>query len=169
MKRFGSWLLILAFIADSMVHPLLFSVEYIVVQHSLSDLETQLAYEKSEQIGKSQTIIVLQETDARKRGDIYSQNIFSEEHNGSTVCYTIVDSTNLVDYQKVLKKNETDPFSTENHSVFFKLQKDVFFYTIEIPSVIDNTSFETIHSLLYLDIKTNPFFAVQTPPPNGIV
>ena len=66
MKRFGSWLLILAFIADSMVHPLLFSVEYIVVQHSLSDLETQLAYEKSEQIGKSQTIIVLQETDARK-------------------------------------------------------------------------------------------------------
>ena len=168
MKQSVTGFLLFIFIANSMVHPLLFSIEYEAVQRSLTHLETELSLEKAAQIGKSQAIIVLDEHNARKRGDVYGQNIFAEEHYGKTICYTIVDSSELLDYQQITKKAETDPFSPKNHSVFFKLPKDLYYQTAEIKLVTYKTSFENLHFLLYINAKTDPFFTVPTPPPNPI-
>ena len=168
MKRTLIGLLILIFVADSLIHPLLFSAEYVVIERNLTDLETELSIEKANQIGHSQAVIVL-EDNARMRGDVYSQNFFTEEHDGKTVSYTIVDSTQLIDYQKITKKNSNDPFSSDNHNVFLKLQKDLFFQEIAVMTVKLSPVKEQLHFLLYLNTKTDPFLAVQTPPPNGIL
>ena len=109
------------------------------------------------------------EDNARMRGDVYSQNFFTEEHDGKTVSYTIVDSTQLIDYQKITKKNSNDPFSSDNHNVFLKLQKDLFFQEITVMTAKPLPVKEQLHFLLYLNTKTDPFLAVQTPPPNGIL
>lgn len=167
MRRLLVGLLVLIFIADSLIHPLLFSVEYVAIQRNLSDLEIELAVEKSDKIGQSQAIILL-EDNARMRGDVYSQNFFSEEYDGKTICYTIVDSSQLVDYQKITKKNASDPFSSDNHNVFFKLQKDLFCQDLDDMKTANAPIEERLHFLLYINSKTNPFLAVQTPPPNSI-
>ncbi len=167
MRRLLVGLLVLIFIADSLIHPLLFSVEYVAVQRNLSDLEVQLSLEKSDRIGQSQAVVVL-EDNARMRGDVYSQNFFSEEHQGKTICYTIVDSSQLVEYQKITKKNASDPFSSDNHNVFFKLQKDLFFQDLAANmKTLDAPIKESLHFLLYINAKTDPFLTVQTPPPNS--
>ncbi len=168
MKRTLIGLLVLIFVADSLIHPLLFSVEYVVIQRNLTDLETQLSIEKANQIGHSQAIIVL-EDNARMRGDVYSQNFFAEEHDGKMLCYTIVDSTQLTDYKKINKKNSSDPFSSDNHNVFLKLQKDLFFQELVDMTVKVSPTKESLHFLLYLNTKTDPFFTVQTPPPNSVL
>ncbi len=167
MRRLLVGLLVLIFIADSLIHPLLFNVEYVAVQRNLSNLEVELAVEKSDKIGQSQAIILL-EDNARMRGDVYSQNFFSEEYDGKTICYTIVDSSQLIDYQKITKKNASDPFSSDSHNVFFKLQKDLFCQDLEDMKTVDTPIEERLHFLLYINSKTNPFLAVQTPPPNSI-
>ena len=167
MRRCLVGLLVLIFLADSLVHPLLFSIEYVAIQRNLSDLEVQLSTEKANQIGHSQAIIVLEDND-RMRGDVYSQNFFAEERDGKTVCYTIVDNSQLVDFQKITKKSLNDPFSTDNHNVFFKLQKDLFFQDVVVMKTTDVPAAEILHSLLYIDAKTNPFLTVQTPPPNSV-
>ncbi len=167
MRRLLVGLLVLIFIADSLIHPLLFSVEYVAVQRNLSDLEVELSIEKSNIIGQSQAIVLL-EDNARMRGDVYSQNYFSEEHQGKTICYTIVDSSQLVDYQKITKKNASDPFSSDNHNVFFKLQKDLFFQDLVDMKTLNTPTEESLHFLLYINAKTNPFLTVQTPPPNSL-
>ena len=168
MKRTLIGLLVLIFVADSLVHPLLFSIEYVAIQRDLTDLEAQLSSKKSEQIGRSQAIIVL-EDNMRMRGDVYSQNFFTEEHNGTIVSYTIVDSTQLVDFQKITKKSNTDPFSSDNHNLFLKLQKDLFcqeLIDIAVPK-LPNEKHKA--SLSYLSPKTESFLTVQTPPPNGVI
>jgi hypothetical protein len=167
MKRTLIGLLVLIFVADSLLHPLLFSVEYVAIQRSLTDLESQLSIEKADQIGRSQAIIVL-EDNTRMRGDVYGQNFFAEERDGKTLCYTIVDSTHLLDFQKITKKNSSDPFSSDNHNVFLKLQKDLFFQELVDMTVKVSPADEYLHFLLYLNTKTDPFFTVQTPPPNSV-
>ena len=167
MRRLLVGLLVLIFIADSLIHPLLFSVEYVAVQRNLSDLEVELSFEKSDRIGQSQAIVLL-EDNARMRGDVYSQNFFSEEHEGKTICYTIVDSSQLIDYQKITKKNASDPFSSDNHNVFFKLQKDLFYEDLVDMKTLSTPIEESLHFLLYINAKTDPFLTVQTPPPNSI-
>ncbi len=168
MKRTLIGLLVLIFVADSLIHPLLFSVEYVAIQRNLTDLEMQLSVEKAEQIGHSQAVIVLEDNN-RMRGDVYSQNFFTEEHDGKTVSYTIVDSTQLTDYQKITKKNSSDPFSSENHNVFLKLHKDLFFQELVDMTVKVSPTEERLHFLLYLNTKTDPFLTVQTPPPNSFL
>ena len=168
MKRTLIGLLVLIFVADSLIHPLLFSVEYVAIQRNLTDLESQLSIEKADQIGHSQAIIVL-EDNTRMRGDVYSQNFFAEERDGKTLCYTIVDSTHLLDFQKIIKKNSSDPFSSDNHNVFLKLQKDLFFQELVDMTVKVSPADERLHFLLYLNTKTDPFLTVQTPPPNSVL
>lgn len=168
MRRTLIGLLILIFVADSLIHPLLFSVEYVAMQRNLTDLESQLSIEKADQIGNSQAIIVLADN-ARMRGDVYSQNFFAEERDGKTLCYTIVDNAQLLDFQKITKKNSSDPFSSDNHNVFLKLQKDLFFQALVDMTVKVLPTDERVHFLLYLNTKSDPFLSVQTPPPNGIL
>lgn len=168
MNRLIGWLLLLVFFADSFVHPMLVSYEYVEVQRQLTALETELSAEKSEQIGQSQAIIVLDEQNARHRGDIYSDNFFAENRNGQTICYSIVDSSQLIDYQAIEKKSSQDPFSKNSTNAFFKLQKDLFCEIVKELSPSPAVNEEQYSFLLYLDTKADPFLTVQKPPPIGI-
>ncbi len=167
MKRILIKFWILLFVADSLVHPLLFSVEYVAIQRNLSALEMQLSNEKVHQIGESHAVIVL-EDNLRLRGDVYSQNFFSEERDGETVCYTIVDSTQLVDFQKISKQNTNDPFSTENHNFFLKFSKILFIQEL-VSMVAEIPLFEKKSAqFCFKSSKSESFFTVPTLPPNRI-